>query len=78
VKFVTIKFGIPEGGSRKVNTFLQKTIDEVGNEILLEDTKPPYKFPLFNKGAKIGVVEIEEVDDSISLSQDPASEPSKA
>jgi hypothetical protein len=62
VKLVTIKFRMPEGGSRKVNRFLQKTIECVSGELLMSETEAPCRFPLFDAGTEVGEVEIEEVD----------------
>ncbi len=39
---------------------MQKMMDEVSDELLVYDPKPPCKFPIFNEGETVGEVFIEE------------------
>jgi hypothetical protein len=60
VKLVTIKFKTPQGGSRKVNKFMQKVMDEVSDEVLMYESAESYTFPIYNGGETVGEVRIEE------------------
>lgn len=60
MKLVTIKFRVPKGGSRKVNLFIRQTMDHVSDELLVFNSAPPYKFPLYNGDNAVGEVCIEE------------------
>jgi hypothetical protein len=63
MKLVTIKFKVPTGGSRKVNKFIQRTIDSVSDEVLMFDGEAQVKFPLYDGEFEVGEVEIQQAKD---------------